>query len=183
MYHNKLHVTTLLNMKKLIYSFAIVALLAFSAQGVMAQSYQQGDKLLNVGIGVGTYGGGGIGFGGSIEFGIHDAISVGALAGYSGRNYLGYKWSVLTFGARGSYHFNELLNLDNDKIDLYAGLGVGYRNFNWDYNGFGNTYSYGSGIVFLGHLGGRYYLNPNLGIFAELGSGFGTLQAGVAFKF
>jgi hypothetical protein len=170
-------------MKNLFLSFVIVASLALSAQDTMAQSYQQGDKLLNVGIGLGTYGGGGIGFGGSFEYGIHDAISVGALAGYSGRSYLGSRWSVLTIGARGSYHFNELLNLDNDMIDLYAGLGLGYRNFSWDYNGFGSSYNYGSGIVFLGHIGGRYYFNPNLGAFAELGSGFGTLQAGLTFKF
>ena len=170
-------------MKKLISSLFIVALLAFTSQNVTAQSYQQGDKLLNLGIGLGTYGGGGLGFGGSFEYGIHEAISVGAIAGYSGRNYLGSRWSVLTIGARGSYHFNELLNLDNDQIDLYAGLGLGYRNFSWDYSGFGDSYNYGSGVVFIGHLGGKYYLKPNLGLFAELGSGFGTLQAGIAFKF
>lgn len=170
-------------MKKLFSSFVIVALLAFSAEGVMAQSYQNGDKLLNVGIGLGTYGGGGLGFGGSFEYGVHDAISVGVMGGYSGRNYLGSRWSVLTIGARGSYHFNELLNLDNDQIDLYAGLGLGYRNFSWDYAGYGDSYSYGSGVTFLGHIGGKYYFQPNLGVFAELGSGFGTLQAGISFKF
>jgi hypothetical protein len=170
-------------MKKVTSLLVVLALVAFMFQNSFAQSYQQGDKLLNVGIGVGTYGGGGLGFGGSLEFGVHEAISVGVLGGFSGRNYLGSRWSVLTIGARGSYHFNELLNLDNDMIDLYAGLGLGYRNFNWDYAGFGNSYNYGSGIVFLGHLGGRYYLKPNLGLFAELGSGFGTLQAGLAFKF
>lgn len=174
-------------MKKLLSSLFVVALLAFSINGAMAQSYQKGDKLLNVGIGVGTYGAGGIGFGGSFEYGIHEAISIGVLGGYSGRsNYLGSntRWSVLTIGARGSYHFNELLNLDNDQIDLYAGLGLGYRNISWDYNGIGLGNGYGAGgILFLGHIGGKYYFQPNLGIFAELGSGFGVLQAGVAFKF
>jgi len=175
-------------MKKLLSSLFIVALLACASQNaVMAQSYQQGDKLLNAGIGLGTYGAGGLGLGGSFEYGIHDAISVGVLAGYSGRaNYLGSggRWSVLTIGARGSYHFNELLNLDNDQIDLYAGLGLGYRNISWNYDGYGGyNSSWGSGILFIGHVGGRYYLKPNLGLFAELGSGFGTLQAGVTFKF
>jgi hypothetical protein len=174
-------------MKKLFSSLFIVAVLAFASQNTMAQAYQQGDKLLNVGIGLGTYGAGGLGFGGSFEYGIHDAISVGALAGYSGRgNYLGsgVRWSVLTIGARGSYHFNELLNLTDDKIDLYAGVGLGYRNISWDYNGVGLGNGYGTGgVIFLGHIGGKYYLQPNLALFAELGSGFGTLQAGVAFKF
>ncbi len=174
-------------MKNFLSSLFLVALLAFSAQNATAQSYQQGDKLLNVGVGLGTYGAGGLGLGGSFEYGIHEAISVGVLGGYSGRsNYLGSntRWSVLTIGARGSYHFNELLNLDNDQIDLYAGLGLGYRNISWNYNGIGLGDGYGAGgILFLGHIGGKYYFQPNLGIFAELGSGFGTLQAGLAFKF
>ncbi len=174
-------------MKKIFSSLFFVALLVFSAEGVMAQSYEKGDKLLNVGVGLGTYGAGGLGLGGSFEVGIHDAISVGVLGGFSGRsNYLGsgVRWSVLTIGARGSYHFNELLNLDNDMIDLYAGLGLGYRNISWNYDGIGlGGSNYGSGILFLGHIGGKYYFKPNLGVFAELGSGFGTLQAGLSFKF
>ncbi|WP_373512951.1 hypothetical protein [Persicitalea sp.] len=176
-------------MKKLISSLFVVALISFYTEGVMAQSYQQGDKLLNVGVGLGTYGAGGIGFGGSFEYGIHEAISVGVLGGYSGRsNYLGSgaRWSVFTIGARGSYHFNELLNLDNDQIDLYAGLGLGYRNISWSIDGLGGSIynnAYNGGIHFLGHIGGKYYFQPNLGIFAELGSGFGVLQAGISFKF
>lgn len=156
--------------------------------GTWAQSYEKGDKLLNVGVGLGTYGAGGLGLGGSFEVGIHESISVGVLGGYSGRsNYLGSgtRWSVLTIGARGSYHFNELLDLDNDKLDLYAGLGLGYRNVSFKVDGFGNVFAnnYGGGVLFLGHIGGKYYFQPNMAIFAELGSGFGTLQAGVSFKF
>ena len=174
-------------MKKILLSslLALTAMVCFQITA-QAQSYQKGDKLLNLGIGLGTYGAGGIGLGGSFEYGIHDAISVGVLGGYSGRsNYLGAgRWSVLTFGARGSYHFNELLKLDDDKIDVYAGLGLGYRNISWSYSGLGGyNDSWGSGILFLGHIGARYYFKPNLGVFAELGSGFGTLQAGVSFKF
>lgn len=173
-------------MKKLLSSLFIVALLAFSSEGAMAQVYEKGDKLLNVGVGLGTYGAGGIGLGGSFEYGIHEAISVGALAGYSGKNYFGSRFSVLYLGVRGSYHFNELLNLNNDQIDLYAGAGLGYRNVTWNIDGIGGGFlgkTYGGGIYPLLHIGGKYYLKPNLGLFAELGSGFGTLQAGVAFKF
>lgn len=175
-------------MKKIFFTslLALTAIVCFET-GASAQSYQKGDKLLNLGLGLGTYGAGGVGLGGSFEFGIHDAISVGVIGGYSGRsNYLnsGGRWSVLTIGARGSYHFNELLKLDDDKIDLYAGLGLGYRNISWSYSGFGGyNDSWGSGIMFIGHIGGKYYFKPNLGVFAELGSGFGTLQAGVSFKF
>jgi len=174
-------------MKKLLFAsfLAFVAIVSFQ-NSAHAQAYAKGDKLLNLGIGLGTYGAGGLGLGGSFEYGIHDAISVGVLGGYSGRsNYLGSgsSWSVITIGVRGSYHLGELLKLNDDKIDLYAGLGLGYRNISWGYSGSAYSNSYGSGVVFLGHIGGKYYLKPNLGVFAELGSGFGTLQAGVAFKF
>ena len=76
----------------------LVCLSLVISQAVYAQSYEKGNKLLNVGLGLGTYGAGGLGFGGSFEVGIHPAISVGVLAGYSGRsNYLGSgaRWSVL----------------------------------------------------------------------------------------
>ncbi len=174
-------------MKKLfsITLLAFAAIICFQTSSI-AQSYQKGDKLLNLGIGLGTYGAGGLGLGGSFEFGIHDAISVGVLGGYSGRgDYLGSgaRWSVITVGARGSYHFNELLKLSDDKIDLYAGLGLGYRNISWGYSGTTYSSNYGSGILLLGHIGGKYYFKPNVAAYAELGSGFGTLQAGISFKF
>ena len=156
------------------------------SQAVYAQSYEKGNKLLNVGLGLGTYGAGGLGFGGSFEVGIHPAISVGVLAGYSGRsNYLGSgaRWSVLTLGVRGSYHLGELLKLNDDKIDIYAGLGLGYRNVSWGYTGTLYSDNSGSGILPLAHIGGRYYFSNNMAAYAELGSGFGALQAGISFKF
>ena len=174
-------------MKKLL-TITVASLVFFLATPFsgFSQVYQKGDKLLNAGIGLGTYGYGGLGFGGSLEFGVTDAISVGPLVGYSSTSegYLGlgnYKFSTLTIGARGSYHLSDLLKINSDKIDLYAGLGLGYHNFHSNYSGYSG--SYGSGITFLAHLGGRYYLSDNIGIFAELGSGFSTLHAGVAFKF
>ncbi|WP_247235751.1 hypothetical protein [Telluribacter sp. SYSU D00476] len=165
-------------MKKFFLTFVVMAMFTLASQSAFAQ-YEKGDKLLNVGIGLGTYGYGGIGLGGSFEVGVHDAISVGALGGYSSRGYLGYRWSVLTIGARGSYHFNELLNLNDERFDLYAGLGLAYRNINY-----GGIYdSYGDGVSLLAHIGGRYYFKPSTALFAELGSGFSVLHAGVAFKF
>lgn len=171
---------TMRNFRNQVVFVLILTITALS--GSWAQSYEKGDKLLNAGIGLGTYGAGGIGLGGSFEVGVHEAISVGVLAGYSGKNYFGARWSVLTVGARGSYHFNELLSLSDDKVDFYGGIGLGYRSITWNYNGSRND-SWGSGVSFLGHVGGRYYLKPNMGVFAEVGSGFGTLQAGLTVKF
>jgi hypothetical protein len=168
-------------MKKIFASLVACVVFTLVTTSAFAQ-YEKGDKLLNLGVGLGTYGAGGLGLGGSFEVGIHEAISVGVLAGYSGRSYFGSNWSVLTIGARGSYHVNKLLNLTDEKIDLYAGLGLGYRNVTWNYGGI-RAESWGSGLNFLGHVGGRYYFKPSTAFFAELGSGFSTLHAGVTFKF
>jgi hypothetical protein len=53
-------------MKKMFFTtlLALAAIVCFQT-GASAQSYQKGDKLLNVGLGLGTYGAGGIGLGGS----------------------------------------------------------------------------------------------------------------------
>ena len=162
-------------MKKFISSvFALVFVFAF-AQSSFGQAYQKGDKLVNLGIGLSSYF---IPIGGSVEVGITDKISVGGLVYFA-------KWSdfsgnVLYLGARGSYHFNELLKIDNDKLDIYGGAGLGYQN--WSYKGT-SLGSYNSGVYLLIHAGGRYYLSEKMGIHAELGSGVSTLLAGVSFKF
>ncbi|MEQ9414505.1 MAG: hypothetical protein RIF39_11770, partial [Cyclobacteriaceae bacterium] len=89
-------------------------------------------------------------------------------------------------GARGSYHFSELLNLNNEKIDLYGGLTLGYRNFSWSDSGFGSGLgnSYGS-RAFLGiYAAGRYYFSEKVGAFLEVGAvGSTNAKLGVAFKF
>lgn len=157
--------------------------------------FAKGDKLLNVGIGLGVYGRGGLPIGGSFEYGVTDKISVGVQAdyyswkynyGFSGTNY-GYKYTFLPIAVRGSYHVNDLLKLGNDKVDLYAGLALGYYISSFTYDGvnYGGTYSDGYGSrAFIGlHLGGRYYFKPNIAGFAELGAGVSALKLGVTFKF
>lgn len=178
-------------MKKFFYSFAVVALLALSAQGVMAQAYQQGDKLLNLGIGLNGYYGGGLPIGGSFEYGVTDQISVGAQIdfytwGYNFGSGYKYRYTFIPIALRGSYHVNELLNLDNDKVDLYGGVQLGYYISKYsDDSGFSGIYnnSYGNKALFGIHLGGKYYFKPNLGGFAELGYGVSTLKLGLALKF
>ncbi len=152
--------------------------------------YQKGDKLLNAGIGLSSYYGGGLPIGASFEVGITDEISVGAQLDFYtwGYNFGGYKWryTFVPVAVRGSYHVNELLNLNNDKLDLYGGLALGYyiSSFkdNSGYSGFYDN-AYGNQVLFGIHLGGRYYFKPNLGAFAEVGYGVSALKLGVAFKF
>ncbi|MCY7351246.1 MAG: hypothetical protein LH606_11355 [Cytophagaceae bacterium] len=175
-------------MKKLLTFLALTVLVALASTGkTSAQAYENGRNYLNVGIGLGTYGGGGLGFGGSFEHGFTDAISAGAIVGYSSGNYgyIGsdYRFTFLNFGVRGSYHFAELLNIGNNKLDPYAGLGLGYRVYGDNFSGTGYNRAYGSGIFFMGHVGARYFFSDNVGGYAELGAGFATLQLGITLKF
>ncbi|MFC0184534.1 hypothetical protein ACFFJX_19185 [Pseudarcicella hirudinis] len=80
-------------MKKLLTLTFIIAAVLISSKGY-SQAYKNGDKLLNLGIGLGTYGYGGLGFGGSFEVGVTDDISVGPLVGYSGTTSFGANFSV-----------------------------------------------------------------------------------------
>jgi hypothetical protein len=176
-------------MKRILFSaFAITLATTVFAQ---RNGYSQGDKLINVGIGLNSYYSGGIPFGASMEFGVTETISVGANVDYLSYTYnygtLGnYKFTALYFGGRGSYHFNELFNLNNEKVDLYGGAALGYRSFSWKDN-FSNASlgdSYGSGVYFGIFVGGRYYFTNNVGGFAELGAiGSTNVRIGLAFKF
>lgn len=177
-------------MKKNLILFLLAGCFMLLSGSAFAQ-YEKGDKLLNVGIGVNSYYNGGIPFGASFEVGVTDEISVGGSIDYLSHNYGNFagddwRFTALYIGARGSYHFNELLNLSNEAIDIYGGLTLGYRNFSWSDSRFGSGLgnSYGSG-VFLGiYAAGRYYFSEKVGAFLEVGAvGSTNAKLGVAFKF
>ena len=178
-------------MKKLLtFSFLLAVLLTTSFKG-FSQAFKQGDKLLNVTIGLnsgyGGLGGATIPLGASFEVGITEAISVGGFADYTSFKYSGLDdgWSFLYFGGRGSYHVNELLKINNDKLDLYGGLGLGYYTAN--YSGAANpafSGAYGGQIFFTGFIGGRYFFTDKLGGVVELGGGgVSNFKVGLTAKF
>jgi len=167
--------------------FVVMALLAWSNQA--AAQYKKGDNLLNLGLGLNSYYSGGIPLSVSYEKGITDDISFGGALDYLSYRYgvpgYDYRFTAIYIGARGSYHFNRLLNLRDENWDIYAGATLGYRSFSWNGNnvsGLGSVY--GSGL-FLGiHAGARYYFSKSVGAFAELGAlGSTNARVGVAFKF
>jgi hypothetical protein len=183
--------TTIMKMKLF---FAVAGLLALSSATFAQKAYQEGSNVINAGIGLGaTYWGSGYSNGvslvGSYEHGVTDNISVGGILGYSHSSFSGtssgvpfnYSATGILIGARGSYHF-----LTTDQIDPYAGADLGYvivssssSNNNVTYNS-----AKGSGLGFGIHGGVRYYFNPGLGVFGELGIGsFYILALGVSFKF
>ncbi len=175
-------------MKKIVFGICLLSGFLFSQ--VATAQYKKGDKLLNLGIGLNSYYSGGIPLSASFEYGVTEDISVGGMLDYLSYNYgipgYNYHFSALYLGARGSYHFNRLLNLRDQNWDIYGGASLGYRSFSWNdsYTGVGLGNAYGSG-VFLGiHAGAKYYFSPKFGAFGELGAlGSSNIRIGVAFKF
>jgi hypothetical protein len=176
-------------MKKHIFLTVIITVTFFFCQAQKG-GYSQGNKLFNIGIGVNSYYGGGIPFGASFEFGIKDAISVGLNVDYLSSDYgylsSNYKFTAIYVGGRGSYHFNEVLNINDEKIDLYGGCSIGYRSFSWSdsYRNESLGGSYGSGIYFGVFIGGKYYFSDKICAFSELGAiGSTNARVGIGFKF
>ncbi|MBS1525015.1 MAG: outer membrane beta-barrel protein [Bacteroidetes bacterium] len=166
----------------------------------MAQSksvFSNGDNLLNLGIGLGSpYFGAGysaslpINPTVSFEHGFTDAISAGAEVSYASSKYsysvpgaaYSFKESATYLGVRGSYHFNELLQIP-DKFDVYGGASLGYVVVSVSDNQ-GYAASAASGAGFGVFAGGRYYFQSNLAIYAELGyQSLSVLNAGITLKF
>jgi hypothetical protein len=179
-------------MKKVL--FVLLTLLVVSSMTSYAQGFRNGSKTLNAGIGIGFAGIEGsatlppisIGY----QVGITNKISVGGIVCYSGSSYKAafgassyeWKYSYIVIGARGEYHFME----PSDKLDLYAGLTLGYDIVSVTTPSgtlTGISYSAaGSGLFVGGHVGARYAVSNSWGGFAELGYGIGYLTVGAYFK-
>lgn len=154
-----------------------------SAHAQNAGGIQEGDIVINGGVGFGTtfttFGAGfGLPFGAGVEYGITDletgSIGLGGDFGISS----GSGVTMTTFGARGSYYFNDLFDVENPDLDIYSGLGLYYRNFSVS----GMSGNWGTGVYAAFHAGVRYYFADNIGGFAEVGNNWGWLNLGVAIK-
>ncbi len=146
--------------------------------------YNEGDKLLNVGIGVNSYYAGGHPVGASFELGITDELSVGGNFDYLDNTNYGLQFTVLYFGTRISYHFNESFEIDNNKVDLYGGAALGYRSFKWNDAGLDRGSAYESRIYAGAFIGAKYYFLKNIGALAEVGAlGSTNARVGIGFKF
>jgi len=187
-------------MKKLLFALAV----AFaSVSGSMAQDevFVKGSKVLNVGVGLGSYQTGSmvippIAISG--EYGITDALISSTGQGYIGvGGYLAYtsskesfgydshsfdwKYSYLIIGARGAFHYQFV-----DKLDTYAGVMLGYNIGSVSYSGDGGhglpKPSVG-GFIPSGFAGARYYFSDNLAVYGEVGYGIAALELGLSVKF
>lgn len=187
-------------MKKiLLICVCVLANLAFiSAQNTFAK----GDKVVNVGIGLGSTLHTGSGYStkippitGSFEMCIIDelfdsksSLGVGGYVGYGSSEYkysigntseFKYKYTDFIIGVRGALHYQLV-----DKLDTYAGLALGYDIVSGSTSGAYDGYSASaSGIDFGAFLGARYYFTDNFAAMAELGYDIAIFKIGVAYKF
>ena len=177
----------------------LVVLVLFVFPGMSQNTFNKGDKVVNLAIGLGNrlYSGGSYSsvtpaISGSYEYGIKDnlfdansSLGVGAYLGYTGSKYnygsgYGYKYSDIIIGARGALHYQFI-----DHLDTYAGLMLGYDIVSAKTFGTGapNCNATASAFKFDIFLGGRYYFTDKLAGLLELGSGIAYVNIGVAIKF
>jgi len=181
-------------MKKQLLLIAVLILGAIDGMAQSKSSFTKGNNLFNVGVGIGSpfFGSGyesslPVNPSISYERGVSDAISVGGQLSYAsakydaGFNYT-FKESAIYIGARGSYHFNELLKL-SPKFDLYGGTSLGYVTVSVSDNQ-GSFTGTASGFGFGLYAGAKYYFGSSTAIYSELGyESLSFLNLGIAFKF
>ncbi len=173
-------------MKNIFKSLCLIVMI-FSASFASGQArYDKGDFLLNAGIGLGYYYAGGVPLLVSGEWAVNDVITVGPYLGYTSYKYnfasYGFKYTFLDIGVKGSYHFSELFEIRDEKIDIYGGLflGVLVSSYSGELSGYSDPYSGGVRIGL--HVGARYFFTEKVAGFGELGYGIAPLSLGATFK-
>lgn len=189
-------------------SLFVIAVLSFPATS-NAQSFNIGDKVLGLSVGIGgNYSAGSVyssqtpALGLTYEQGVTDlgpgVLGIGGYIGYKSlssqtdyvfgptRYSYDWKWNYLIIGVRGVWHYNEWHG--NDKLDTYGGVMLSYNsvsfkdNTNYPSGSVAYKYNSASGIGFTGFLGTRYWFSDNFGAHAELGYGIAVLNLGVSYK-
>ena len=188
-------------MKKILIGCSLLCFIAVQASAQIP-SFNQGDNVAGIGIGLGGYYFG-TGYSstpyltGYFEncvidnlFDEQSSLGIGGTIGYKSNKYEkhlhdgssphGWKYTYLLIGVRGSLHYAFV-----DKLDTYAGLMIGYRVSSSKKIGTpnDNAESYGGPTSDL-YIGARYYFTDTFAAFLELGySWFSLGTVGVSFKF
>ncbi len=166
-------------MKKIIF---LILFVAFAKQNYSQGTLAQGAKQLNAGLG---FSGWGLPVYVGLDYGFRENITLGAEASFRGyrENFKNayYRHNIVGISGNGNYHFNQLLDLD-DEWDLYAGLNLGF--YIWSSP---NVYpgANASGLGLGAQVGGRYFFNSRTAFNLELGSGnvFSSGKVGITHKF
>jgi hypothetical protein len=182
-------------MKKILVSLFILGSISMAA--ISQNTFNNGDKVVNLGIGFGSMLYSGSHFSsktppisGSFEIGVKDklfddksSLGIGGYVGYTGAKLQetgwGWKYSSIVVGGRAALHYQLI-----DKFDTYTGLMLGYNIVSASAIGtkYGSATT-SSGFAYSWYVGGRYYFSDNIAGLAELGYGVSFINLGLAFKF
>ena len=158
--------------------FALFCVFESNAQNPMPV----GSAQINLGVGFSNWG---VPFYAGFDYGIDRDFTLGAEFSYRAynENWHNKDWNhtVMGFSGNANYHFNSLFKLQNKKIDIYAGINVGF--FVWkspDYYEGDHSSALGLG----GQFGLRYYLSNSVGLNLEFGGGnsFSGGKLGLTFR-
>jgi len=192
---------------KIVTAVLSLSIISINAEDNSTGCYYKGIFLAQAGIGLGFYGNV---YGNesvpplsaSVEYGIHNLVSIGGGLGFEGSSYdysfNGYGWkytySYVPVMFRGVFHPFNLPTLINkipmrDKWDAYGGISLGWTIVNFSEStptGYTGVSDYSTGGSYFNGgllLGARYYFTKNFGAYAEEGSGFGWFNIGGVYKF
>ncbi|HRP89478.1 MAG TPA: hypothetical protein PKX92_05520 [Edaphocola sp.] len=159
-------------MKKILMSIALVGTMCstLSAQGTLKNK----DKQLNIGLGMSNYG---LPVYAGLDFGVGNDITFGLEGSINFWNNYKHSHSDLGLGINGNYHFNRILELPQ-KMDLYAGLNLGFRFHLGNYE----SHDY-SGLGFGGQLGFRYFFTNTVAFQIEANGGNAVSGGKLGFTF
>ena len=165
-------------MRKQILTFIMIAATsAIFAQGPVSK----GQSQINVGVGLSSWG---VPVYLGFDYGVHPDVTLGAELSYRGYNEYydkhDYHHSVTGISGNANYHFNTVLNIPSP-WDFYAGLNLGFYNYNKDYEYKGHR---NSGLGLGAQIGARYYFSNKFGVNLEFGGGneFSGGKIGVTIK-
>jgi hypothetical protein len=177
----------------------LISSISFSGN---SQPFVKGDKVFNVGLGIGSTLYSGVGYksglppvSASLEVGVTElgpgVLGVGGYFGISsykwedawGGSTYGWRYTNIIIGARGNYHYSF-----TEKLDTYAGIMLGYNIVSSKETGswpaiYGDLSANASAFIGSFYIGGRYYFSDAFAVMAELGYGIAWLNIGVALKF
>jgi len=169
-------------MKKVIIALALLAV-TFNMKAEDKKEQSTKPVILNAGIGVSNWG---LPIFLGVDFYLTEIISGGVMAGFSTKDFGAGKYTVMGGVLRGNYHYGQRLKGIPEKMDLYAGLNLGYYALSYKVNGNKVT---GVGIdngflALAGQAGMRYKLSSKLSGLAEVGGGAGIsgLRLGISYN-
>lgn len=158
--------------------FAILNSFALKAQYTDLYTFEKGQNLIGVNVGVNLSKDKRTSFTAFYEYGLTNLFVDECMLG--GGFFGGFYKSTLGNEVERIYIAGLRLNIHYqfvDRLDTYAGIDP---NFNF------KTYKISENEAKFAcyfHIGGRYYLTNWLGVFAEISTGFNNFSGGISFKF